>query len=251
MSCMFSVITDPSRRSIRSACRATYTELLTVPSLASALGPATPLSVGDIGWEASDLFALLLGAGLVADDESTFTHLRAGGWAALGPAIKVSGTIESFLSPTLLEGMVGDALDDNETAAKVASKVLADVNGYVSEDDWPALRAVAVYADKRSLPLDPGVVVRIARIGDGHSDRDGALMLRLLAAASPAAAADHVVETFRHLGEPYNLITTSGEKFDVDYDDLHDRLLRVLDSADLLSRSTLRVPRRRHKVTVK
>jgi hypothetical protein len=220
-------------------------------SLASTLVPATPLPVHDIGWEASDLFALLLRAGLVADDELTFTHLRAGGWAALGPSVKVSGSIESFLSPTLLEGMVGDALDDSETAAKVAGKVLADVNEYVSEDDWPALRAVAMYADKQSLALDPAVVVRIARIGDGHGDRDAALMLGLLDAASPTAVADHVVETFLHLGEPYNLITTSGQKFDVDYDDLHDRLLRVLDSADLISRSTLRVPRHRHKVTVK
>ena len=218
--------------------------------LVNSLEPTAPLPVGDIGWEASDLFALLLGADLVADDEVTFAHLRAGGWAALGPAIKVSGGLKSFLNPDLLDSMVGDALSDTETATKVAGKVLADVNGYVSEDDWAALKAVAVYADKHSVALDPAVVVRIARVGDGRSDRDVALMLRLLDAASPAAVADHVVETFMHLGAPYNRVTNVRDSFDLDFDDVHDRLLKVLQSENRISRGYPRIPRRRYSVTV-
>ncbi len=218
--------------------------------LATSLEPATPLVVGDIGWEASDLFALLLAADLVADDEVTFARLRLGGWAALGPAIKVSGRIESFLSPELLEGMVADALSDVGTAAKVAGVVLGNVNSYVSEDDWTALKAVAEYADKHAVALDPAVVVRIARVGAGHSDQDVARILRLLDAASPAVVADHVIETFMHLGDPYDRITNVRDSFELDFDDVHDRLLKILQSANRISRGYPRIPKRRYSVTV-
>ncbi|WP_169744260.1 hypothetical protein [Knoellia aerolata] len=218
--------------------------------LATSLEPATPLVVDDIGCEASDLFALLLAADLVADDEVTFACVRLGGWAALGPAIKVSGRIESFLSPELLDGMVADALSDAGTAAKVAGEVLRNVNSYVSEDDWAALKAVAKYADKHAVALDPAVVVRIARVGDGHNDQDVARMLRLLDAASPAAVADHVIETFKHLGGPYNRITNPGDSFEFNFDDIHDRLLRILYSENRISRGYPRIPKRRYSVTV-
>lgn len=218
--------------------------------LATSLEPAAPLVVGNIGWEASDLFARLIAADLVADDEVTFARLRLGGWAALGPAIKLSGRIESFLSPELLDGMVADALSDAGTAVKVAGEVLGNATSYVSEDDWAALKAVAKYADEHAVALDPAVVVRIARVGASHSDQDVARVLRLLDAASPAAVADHVVETFMHLGDPYNRIAIVRDSFELNFDDVHDRLLRILQSENRISRGYPRIPKRRYSVTV-
>ncbi|WP_338890133.1 hypothetical protein [Rhodococcus sovatensis] len=91
--------------------------------------------------EGSDLFALLIDEGLVSDDAETFTHLRAGGWAALRPAIVASAGVGSFLSATLLDGMVDNALADGATSVEVAQKDLANLTEYVPEDDWASLQA--------------------------------------------------------------------------------------------------------------
>ncbi|UCZ63251.1 hypothetical protein [Mycolicibacterium phocaicum] len=216
-------------------------------ALVTSLGPTTPLPATDIDAESSDLFARLLEADLVSDVAETFAHLRAGGWAALGPAIAVSDGVETFLSGAILDGMVDYALDDENTSTKVAGKVLANVNEYVPEDDWAALQAVAVYADRHGASLDPAVVARMARVGHGL---DATLMLRLLDRASPSASADHIVETFMHLGQPYNRITNSHDSFDVDFNDVHDRLLKVLQGANRITRGYPRLPKRRYSVTV-
>lgn len=219
--------------------------------LANSLHPTTPLPVESIDAGPNDLFARLIEIELVEDTQQTFDRLRVWGWAALGPAITVSANITSFLNPDLLEGVVGTALTDPETAPKVAKAVLGDVDGYVPADDWGALRAVATYADTHNAALAPPTVALIARVGHNEGDLDVHCVLRLLSITSPAATAADIVETFRHLGPPYKLITETGKRFDVDYDELHDKLLRVLDSAGVISRGTLRVPRRRYGITVR
>ncbi|NYI76816.1 hypothetical protein [Nocardioides panzhihuensis] len=219
-------------------------------ALVISLEPVTPLPATGINAEESDLFARLLDAGLVSDEEDTFMHLRAGGWVALGPAIKVSGGVKSFHSAALLNDMVADALTDDDTSEKVASMVLANVNEYVPEDDWAELQAVAIYADQHREPLDPAVVRRIARVGDGRDGCDVTLMLRLLDRASPTASADHVIETFLHLGQPYNRITDSEDSFDLDVTDVHDRLLKILHGDNRITRGYPRIPKRRYSVTV-
>jgi len=219
-------------------------------ALVTCLCPTTPLPATDIDAESSDLFARLLEADLVSDVAETFTHLRAGGWTALGPAIAASNGVETFLSGAILDGMVANALDDDSTSAKVAVTVLANVNDYVPADDWASLQAIAVYADRHRLALDPAVVVRIARVGDGRDTRDPNRTLRLLDLASPSPSADDIVETFMHLGHPYNRITNSQASFELDYNDVHDRLLKVLQAGSRITRGFPRIPKRRYSVTV-
>lgn len=219
-------------------------------ALVTSLGATTPLPATDIDAESSDLFARLLEADLISDDAETFAHLRAGGWAALGPAIAVSNGVETFLSGAILDGMIDNALDDDTTSAKVAAAVLANVNDYVPEDDWVALQAIAVYADQRRSALDPDVVARIARVAEGREGRDPNRMLRLLDRASPSASADHIVETFTHLGQPYNRIRNSRDSFELDINDVHDRLLKVLQGEKRIKRGYPRIPKRRYSVTV-
>lgn len=219
-------------------------------ALVTSLCPTTPLPATDIDAESSDLFARLLEADLVSDVAETFTHLRAGGWAALGPAIAASDTVETFLSGAILDGMVANALDDDSTSAKVAATVLANVNEYVPEDNWAALQAIADYADRHRFALVPAVVVHIARVGDGRDGRDPNRMLRLLDRASPSPSADDIVETFMHLGQPYNRITDSQASFELDYNDVHDRLLKVLQGDNRITRGFPRIPKRRYSLTV-
>lgn len=108
--------------------------------LGVGLEAPTPLPVDSINPESSNLFALLLKQRLVTDDQATFSRLRAGGWAALGPAIVASENVESFMNPALLEDLVGEALTDTSIPDNTAGTVLSNVEEYVPGDDWDALR---------------------------------------------------------------------------------------------------------------
>lgn len=146
--------------------------------------------------------------------------------------------------------MVAEALADGDTSAKVAGEVLTNVNDFVPDDDWMTLQTVAVYADRHRVALDPAVVARIARVGDGHAGRDAPLLLRLLDGAAPATSADQIVQTFMHLGKPYNRITNSQDTFELDFNDVHDRLLKILHADNRITRGHPRIPNRRYSVSV-
>ena len=218
-------------------------------ALAASVGATVPLPVDEITPESSDLFALLLDQAMVADDDTSFAHFGAGGWAAVRPAITASANIGDFIKPALVEGMVSDLLADEECSAKVAPQVVTDLEEYVPDDDWAALKAAGRYADSHQIALSPDTVLRIARVGDEHPDRDATTTLRLLAAAVPTASADRIIEAFTSLGEPYVRITRPGEKLRVPHDAVHDQLLGVLKAAGRMSRNTPR-GRRYYGVTV-
>ena len=204
--------------------------------LVSSLDAPTPLPVDGINPERSNLFALLLGQGLVEDDEVTFARLRAGGWAALGPALNATNHLHAVLSPGLLEDLVGDALTDSNTSGDVANAIIDSVRGVRAARRSRGLAAVADYAHAHQRALTPQTVSRVARVGDAEGELDVPLVLDLLAAGSPPADAAAIVETFLHLGDPYDLISTTGKKFERPNDDVHEKLLRVLDSEGLVTR---------------
>lgn len=205
-------------------------------NLAASVGATTPLPLDDITAEPNDLFALLLGHGMVDDDRPTFMHFREGGWAAIGPAIQVSTGIETFLKPEVLLGMVAELLADSTTARKVGRMVASNVEEYVLDDDWTELKAVLRYADAQRAALSPDTVVRVARVAHEHGNVDKALLLRTLVATNPTASADQIVAVFEHLGPNYDKIRQTGEKLKFDRNDTNDRLLRVLQDARLVER---------------
>lgn len=209
-------------------------------ALAASVGPSTPLPVDNITARPDELFALLLEHGMIADDETSFTHFRAGGWAALGPAIKASSHIDTFLKPDLVLGMVAELLTDQATADKVGEMLAFDVEEYVPDDDWTELKAIARYADTHRLALAPDTVVRMARVAHENRDVDKELLLRTLIATNPAASADHIVAVFEHLGPDYDKIRQTAEKLKFDRDDTHDKLLKALQDANVVSRGRAR-----------
>lgn len=185
-----------------------------------------PLRITEILTEPSDLFAQLLEHGLVADDASSFAHFRAAGWAAIGPAVAISKGITSFITPGLVNGMVADILNDPTTRDKVGRRIVANVEEFVSEDDPVALNAVAQYANNHRISLTPETVVRVAQAGASKQ----LLTLRLLHTALPAASAQHVVDVFAAIGQPYNNVERTGTDFSVEYDGLHKALLTTLQN---------------------
>lgn len=199
-------------------------------ALAESLDPSKPLAVDQITPEASDLFSLLLTTGLIEDSKASFAHFQPCGWASIGPAIEASDGIGSFLSPDLVEGMVGDLLDDAMARRKVGSKVMANVDTFAPDSDPDALRAVARNARRMSVSLTPETVLRIARAQPIES----ALVLGLLRSAVPIAEAALIVEVFSALGGDYAKVNIPGAKFSVPHDPVHGDLLQTLKSAGLV-----------------
>ncbi|MDQ4110528.1 MAG: hypothetical protein M3306_05430 [Actinomycetota bacterium] len=214
-------------------------------ALAESLHPSKPLPVDQIASRATGLFAPLLAAGLVEDSAASFAHFRGCGWASIGPAIEVSDDIVSFISPDIVEGMVGDLLDDATTRRKLGAKVMANPDSYAPDSDPVALRAVARYARGMSVSLSPETVLRVARAQPIEST----LVLSLLRGAVPAAEARVIVEVFAALGGDYAKVTVPGATFGLPHDEVHGDLLQTLKSAGLVD-FRKKINRPRYAVTV-
>lgn len=183
------------------------------------------VTVSSIKPEPSDLFARLLDHGLVADDAASFTHFHTAGWTAISPAIVASQHILEFLAPSLVDGMVGDLLEDTATPDKVAREIVERAEEFVPTDDPEALRAVANYADQHLIALTPNLVARTA------AATEPSVVLRLLGAAAPPATAPEIVSVFTSLGGERGKIASPGSEFTVPNDALHEGLLNTLRAA--------------------
>ena len=127
--------------------------------------------------------------------------------------------------------------------------VITDIEEYVPDNDWAALKAAGRYADSHQIALWPDTVLRIARVGDEHTDRDAAPNLPLLAAATPTASADQIIDGI-HIARPaVRPNHTPRREVQVPPDAAHDQLLNSLRISGRVTRST---PRGKHhyKATV-
>ena len=79
------------------------------------------------------------------------------------------------------QGMVGNVLTDPVASKKLGQTMAEGVTRYVPEDDPEALRAVAEYADKHAVTLEPETVFRIARTNPDSGDQFAQMVVRLLA----------------------------------------------------------------------
>lgn len=210
---------------------ANISDTATRVALANSLNPDLPLPVDRISPDPSDLFARLLTENMVEDSDESFTRFRAAGWLSIGPAIRASDHIATFVTPELVEGMVDDLLEDPITSAKLASAVMENVDGYAPDSDHDALRAVARHARSQRIALPPATVARIA----AARPTDQALVLGLLCGANPAPTADEIMTTFVTIGGDYAKVGNSGARFTLPYDPTIAALLKPLKDADILS----------------
>jgi hypothetical protein len=208
------------------------------------------IAASRVNAERSELFALLLQAGLVSDEATTFQHLRAGGWDAVQPAIEASQLIGTFMDPDLLPGMAEMLLADSASATKVGHLFVTHVSDYLPEQDDDenagALGALARFAMRPDTHLLPSVIVRIAKA----KKTDQATVLKLLTNASPAASAADVGAVFCELGDEYATVSSGpGAEFRVARDDTHTTLLDILKAARAVKYEKVRL-QEKYKVEV-
>lgn len=209
-----------------------------------------PVAAKLVHAEQSDLFALLLRAGLVADEATTFQHLRDGGWDAVRPAVDASQNIASFMDKDLLPGMAEMLLADPVAAAKVGHLFVTHVDDYLPEhaddENAAALGALGRFARTPNTHLPPSVILRIAKA----STADHPTVLALLANASPAATASDVGAVFSQLGDEYAKVTNGpGAEFRVAKDDAHEALLNILKANGVVKYEKVRL-QEKYKVEV-
>ena len=113
--------------------------------------------------------------------------------------------------------MVYEVFADADTREKLGDLIASNVDSFVPEFDSDALHVVALYADQHDIELLPGTVVRMAPAQPIQTD----VVLRLLAAAEPAATTPQIVEVFTALGGNYAKVSRSGAKFDLRDDAVH------------------------------
>jgi hypothetical protein len=193
--------------------------------LVRSLGLDEPLPTGEIAAEASNLFALLIEHELVNDDATTFAHLRAGGWAAVQPAIIASKKVGEFLSPDLIDGVIAPLFASAETSSKLGKRVLESLAQFVPADDGESLLAAAQFAVRTNQTMPVEHIRRIAAIC-----RDPQLTVQLLAKAAPAAS--DVVAVLNELGGKYSYLSSwEQDEFEVPDDRAHKVLLTILQKA--------------------
>jgi hypothetical protein len=195
--------------------------------LASSLTGSGPLQATQISAEQSSLFALLIEQRLVPDDVSTFTHLRAGGQAAVVPAIIASDKVLEFLTPDLVAGMVAALFASPEVSAKVGQRVLDSLAEFVPTDEAEPLAAAGKFAAQNGTALPVEQIRRVAR-----TCGDEAMTVRLLALTAPAAS--DVAVVLADLGGSYNYVNTwEQNEFEVPDDEPHNAVFKILAQANL------------------
>lgn len=202
--------------------------------LVKSMGETVTLPVGEITPIGGDLLALLIDSRLIADERSSFDHFRGAGWSSLGPAIRVSSGIATFVTPELLAGLVSEVLHDPITARMLGPTVVDGVDEYVAGDDWLELKAIAHYALARGIALRPDTIARMARVAAANEDVDTDLMLRLLRDSAPPATPDQIVSVFVQLGGEYAKVAQPGAKARLPYDESHTPLMETLKRAGRL-----------------
>lgn len=219
-------------------------------TLVNSINFREPIAAKLVHAEQSDLFALLLKAGLVADDATTFQQLRDGGWDAVRPAVDASQNIASFIDKDLLPGMAEMLLADPATAAKVGHLFVTHVDDYLPEhaDDENAavLSALGRFARTSHMQLPSSVILRVAKANTA----DRPTVLALLTNASPAATPSDVGAVFSQLGDEYAKVTNGpGAEFRVTKDDMHEALLNILKAHGVVKYEKVRL-QEKYKVEV-
>jgi len=204
--------------------------------LVATLGLDGPLPVTQLQLEGGELLALLINAGVVADDVAAFRHFHAAGWSALEPAIVASEHFTDWVEPGLLDGMVAQVFGSAAVRDKIGRIVVNRLDEFVADSDPEALIAAARFAIEQDIGLPAEQVRRIA----ASSPRARDVTVRLLQMAPPSPA--EIVSALIELGEPYsNLSTRHHSEFQVPYDEAHKAVFGRLASAGLCETSKKRM----------
>lgn len=211
-------------------------EHLPVPALrvqlANSLQPGQ-LEALSLNPEPGPLVALLLEAGLLADDEATFTHRLMVDWPTLEDAIARSNNYAEFVSrATLPAGRIVQLMESQvahevkvaviESLDELATLAAADVHG-----------AMAQYALRSRTTLSGAQIETLYQGGTPET-----VVIELLAAAGEGIVIDDVRQILRSIGGEYAKMADRGNRL-VRLDDTTSNLaiVRRLQRAGIVSKN--------------
>ncbi|GAA1559106.1 hypothetical protein [Kribbella lupini] len=173
---------------------------------------------------------------VVCDDTAElFRRFHMSDWETLRYGIERSKKFADFVAPDLLdEDMVAKLFFAPSIDKAVKQAVLARLNEFVPSAHIAALRAVGMFAAEEGIPLDVGLLTRIA-----SATSDAVLVMQLIDQhASPTP--DEVISILVTLGGEYRHLATPSAEFDLLKDTHHAAVLNRLQAAGRLAKLTVR-----------
>lgn len=199
-------------------------------TLAHSLNIETKITPQSLIPEAGELVGRLLEAGLIADNETTFTGALIPDWRTREYAIGKSKAFEDFLSPAVLPGKdMRDFFTSSAMPDTFKDMVLGDLAAFSAGASRGACEAAADYAIAKRAEL---TISQLETLRAGHASYDR--VINLLAAAR--LPLDELRTFLRSLGGSYRIIADPGRKSPLVTDDAaHRYVLECLKSANVVS----------------
>ena len=204
------------------------------------------LDLSEITASPDELLAELLRAELIDDSEDTFSHFSSAGWPAIGPALQVSSSAATFLSPELVAGYAADLVQDNRVPASTKRTVLERLAEFAPTEDSAFLVSAASAARVLGVPLSTDALILVAPVVRNHEDV--VWQLRELGDSLDAVLALQILG--RMSGDFAEFAGSSGHKFEVTDTASLETVLNRLKVAGLIVAQPGRQPRGRWKLRI-
>lgn len=198
--------------------------------LAVSLDP-TSLQINSLTPESGPMTSLLIGAGLLPDDETTFSSKLILDWSTREAALALSRRAQDFISPlTLPPDQLAEFFNSDHIPRALKTAVLHKIQDFLPTSGNDAVHATTRFAIDVAADLPITTIHQLKE--SGAPDRDVVALLAHSASVTP----DQVRDQLRALDDPYPAIADRGySKPVVPDDEAHRCLLDVLQEAGIVS----------------
>lgn len=209
--------------------------------------PESPgLELSTITASPDELFAELLRKELVGDNEDVFTHFSSAGWASIGPALQVSKTAATFLTPALIQGHAAEVVREKTFPETTRRAVLGQLTELAPAEDAVFLAAAASAARTLRVLLSTDALALIAPAAQSHED-----IVWQLSEHGGAVTADQALQILGCMSGAFaGFAGTSGHKFAVADTASLKAVLDRLKDAGVIAFQSGRQPRGRWKLRI-
>lgn len=173
---------------------------------------ASGLPVTELEPAPDDFLAEALDRGLLEATEEVFDHFATAGWSAVSKALTRHYALRQFVRAARMDDeLTRGMLEDSELPVELHDRFFGDFDSFIMPTSTePSLyRAAARIAVEREEKLN---LERISRIAEHAPDQETVIPLL---AAHQGLDGDQLVMILTKLGEPYNLLQTTGAEADL------------------------------------